>query len=80
VPGTSERKVNIDSTASPSLGGRDEFFFGDAERSEGAFWLGLTPPVVDTGKVDVLPNLRGDGSNYVIRQVVAFVAQALDDA
>jgi hypothetical protein len=50
--------------------GGDEFLFGGAERSEGAFWLGLTPPVVDTGEVDVLPDLRGDVANDVIRQVV----------
>ena len=42
--------------------------------------MGLAPPVVDTGKVDVLLDLRGDVANDVIRQVVPFVAQALDDA
>ena len=53
--------------------GGGEFPLGDAERSEGAFGVGLTPPVVDTGEVDVLPDLRGDVANYVVRQVVPFV-------
>ena len=53
--------------------GGGEFLFGDAERSEGAFGVGLTPPVVDTGEVDVLPDVRGDVANYVVRQVVPFV-------
>ena len=59
--------------------GGDEFSFGDAERSEGAFGVGLTPPVVDAGEVDVLPDLRGDVANDVVRQVVSFGPQALDD-
>jgi hypothetical protein len=40
--------------------------------------LGLAPPVVDTGEVDVLPDLRRDVANYVIRQGVSFGPQGLD--
>ena len=60
--------------------GRHEFLFGDAERSEDAFGLGLAPSVVDTGKIDVLPDLWGDVANYVIRQVMPFVPQSEDAA
>jgi hypothetical protein len=57
-------------------GGRDEFFFGSAQRPEGAFGLTFAPPVVDAGEVDVLPDLRRDVADQVIGQFVPFLQGA----
>ena len=64
----------------PSSGGVPEFLLDRAERSEGAFGLGLVHPVVDARQVDVLPDLRRDMADHNIGQDVPFGPQALDDA